>query len=66
MGQFIAFENNISEAPATLWEGSLRELFLPDLFLASRERSWSKMRTQFVHSTKMVRREDDKSHPNET
>ena len=27
-------------------EGSLRELFLPDLMLASRHRSWSKMRTQ--------------------
>ena len=46
MGQFIAFENNISEAPTTLWEGSLRELFLPSLLLASRQWLSSEMRTQ--------------------
>ena len=36
----------IKKAPATLREGSLRELFLPSLVLASRQRLSSEMRTQ--------------------
>ena len=46
---------NYSKCQRPVREGSQSELFSPDLMLASRHRSWSKMRTQFVQSTKMGR-----------
>ena len=49
---------------ATIREGSLRELISPDLFLASRERSWSKLRTQFAQARRWfaVRRHNKRAY----